>query len=335
MRSGAPLPVRVAGTGLYVPATVLTSATLETRLGLEAGWIERRTGIRERRIAAPEEAVSDLAVAAGREALVASRVAPGDVALLVLATSTPDHPLPPTAPAVASRLGLTAPAFDLAAACSGFLYGLALGSQWLAGPAVRSGGAVLVIGANVLSRRVNWQDPSTALLFGDGAGAVVLRAAPGEAGGILGLHLSSDGSAWRDVYIPAGGSRAPITREALERNDHLMVMPDGGQLFRRAVRALVHAGEQALRGACLGAADVDWFVPHQAGSRLIQSAAEGLGIPGERAVSNVARYGNTSAASIPMALHEAVAADTVRAGQVVLLGAAGSGLTSGAAVLRW
>jgi 3-oxoacyl-[acyl-carrier-protein] synthase III len=329
------LPVRVAGTGLYAPATVVTSAALEAELGLTPGWIARRTGIHERRIAAPDEAVSDLAVAAGRDALAAAGVAPADVLLVVLATSTPDHVLPPTAPALASRLGLTAPAFDLAAACSGFLYGLSLAGHWLAGPAARAGSAALVIGANILSRRVNWRDRKTAPLFGDGAGAVVLRAEPGGRAGVLGLHLSSDGSAWRDVFVPAGGSRAPLTREALERGEQFMVMPDGGQLFRRAVRALVHSGEQALRAACITAPEVDWFVPHQAGSRLIRAGAEGLGIPPERVVSNVARYGNTSAASIPMALHEAVSAGQVRAGQLVLLGAVGGGLTAGAAVLRW
>jgi 3-oxoacyl-[acyl-carrier-protein] synthase-3 len=212
---------------------------------------------------------------------------------------------------------------------------MALASYWLAGPAACVGSAALVIGANVLSRRVDWRDRRTATLFGDGAGAVVLRAVPEGGAAILGLHLSSDGSAWRDVYVPAGGSRAPITRDALDRNEQFMVMPDGGQLFRRAVRALVHSGEQALRMACTAAADVDWFVPHQAGTRLMSSGAEGLGIPRERMISNVARYGNTSAASIPMALHEAVTGGQVRPDDVVLLGAVGSGLTAGAAVLRW
>jgi 3-oxoacyl-[acyl-carrier-protein] synthase-3 len=308
---------------------------LEERLGLEPGWIARRTGIEERRIAAPDEAVSDLAVAAGQEALSAAGVSPADVVLVVLATSTPDHVLPPTAPAVAARLGLMSPAFDLAAACSGFLYGLVLASHWLAGPAAQAGSAALVIGANILSRRVNWRDRKTAPLFGDGAGAMVLRTAPAGRRGILGLHLSSDGTAWRDVFVPAGGSRAPMSRDALDRGEQFMVMPDGGQLFRRAVRALVHSGEQALRAACLDANDVDWFVPHQAGRRLIGAAADGLGIPLERTISNVTRYGNTSAASIPMALHEAVMAGRVRAGDLVLLGAVGGGLTAGAAVLGW
>ncbi|HEU4648130.1 MAG TPA: beta-ketoacyl-ACP synthase III [Gemmatimonadales bacterium] len=331
----ATLPVRIAGTGLYVPDAVLTSAALEERLGLEPGWIARRTGIEERRIAAPDEAVSDLAVAAGRDALRTAGVSPADVVLVVLATSTPDHVLPPTAPAVAARLGLTAPAFDLAAACSGFLYGLVLAGHWLGGPAAHAGGAALVIGANILSRRVNWRDRKTAPLFGDGAGAVVLRVAPGERGGILGLHLSSDGTAWRDVFVSAGGSRAPMTVDALERGEQFMTMPDGGQLFRRAVRALVHSGKEALRMACLDARNLDWFVPHQAGSRLIRAGADGLGIPVERVISNVARYGNTSAASIPMALHEAVMTGRVRSGDLVLLGAVGGGLTAGAAVLRW
>jgi 3-oxoacyl-[acyl-carrier-protein] synthase-3 len=326
------IPVEVAGTGIGLPAAVLTSAALETRLGLEPGWIERRTGICERRIAGADQAVSDLAVDAARAALAGAD--PSDVSLLVLATSTPDHPLPATAPAVASRLGLRVPAFDLAAACSGFLYGLTLGARWLAGAPAGRGG-VLVIGANVLSRRVNWRDPKTAPLFGDGAGAVLLRTAPRGGSGLLAVRLASDGGAWRDVHVPAGGSRTPLTPERVARDEHLMVMPDGSQLFRRAVRAIVDSAAEALGAAGLRASDVTWFVPHQAGSRLIRSCAEALGIPPERVVSNVARYGNTSAASIPIALHEARCDGRIRPGDVVLLAAAGSGLTAGAAVLRW
>ena len=328
--------MHVRGTGSYVPEAVLSSEALEARLGLEAGWIHRRTGIRERRAASPSEAVSDLAVRAGDAALRNARIERSQVRLVVLATSTPDHLLPATAPAVATRLGISAPAFDLAAACSGFLYGLALGTRWLTPPQVAPGEAVLVIGANVLTRRINWSDGSTAPLFGDGAGAVILTSEPaGVVGGVRGIDLHSDGNYWSDILIPAGGSRQPISADAIQRGDNLMVMPDGRGLFRRAVRALAASANRALENAGLTVRDIDWFVPHQGGRRIVEQAAIELGLSQDHIVSNLARYGNTSSASIPLALDEAVQDGRITPGSIVLLSAAGAGLTSAAAVIQW
>lgn len=328
--------VGITGTGVSLPVEVLASATLEQLLELEPGWIERRTGIRERRIAAHDQAVSDLALAAADAALRAARIDRSRLALLVMATSTPDYPLPPTAPAVASGLGLRVPAFDLAAACTGFLYGLAVATRWLlAGTAPGDGDAALVIGANVLSRRVNWADRMTAPIFGDGAGAVVLQRGAADGTGVLAIDLGSEGSHWRDIYIPAGGSRRPADHAAIESGDVFMRMENGDRLFRRVVQALEHSARRALEHARLEVSNMDWYVPHQGGARIVTRSAELLGIPPERVVSNLACYGNTSAASIPIAVHEAAHDGRIRPGNLVLLAAAGSGLTSGAAVIRW
>ncbi|HEY8347652.1 MAG TPA: beta-ketoacyl-ACP synthase III [Symbiobacteriaceae bacterium] len=321
---------RIVGTGLAAPKEVRTSCEVAARLGVDEDWILERTGIRERRLAGEDEATSDLAVAAGAGALAAAGLGPDRIDLLILATSTPDHLLPPTAPMVAHRLGLRVPAFDLAAACSGFLYGLALADRWL-----RAGGqGVLLIGANVLSRRVNWEDRNTAILFGDGAGAVALVADQGPAG-VLATHLDANGALWDKILVPAGGSRQPITPECLAARQHLMQMPRGKDLFRHAVTHMAAAARTALAAADLSPAEVDWFIPHQAGIRLMGQVGRELGIPPERTVVNVDRYGNTSAASIPMALHEAVADGRIQRGHRLLLAAVGGGLTAGAAVIQW
>lgn len=327
--------VYLAGTGSYVPATLLVSSAVEDRLGLERGWIERRTGIRARRAAGANEAVSDLAVRAAELALREAGENPVDVSLLVLATSTPDYLLPPTAPSVAHRLGVNAPAFDLAASCSGFLYGMAVADRWLRAAPDPESTSVLLIGANVLTRRVRWTDPKTAPLFGDGAGAVLLRAGSPIAGGLRAIDVQADGSSGDHIHVPAGGSRRPLSAEAVDRGEHLMVMTDGAALFRHAVRAMVGSAERALRSARVTAAEIDWFVPHQASSRIVQRSAELLAIPRDRVLSNLESYGNTSAASIPMVLHEASADARIKEGALILLAAAGAGLTSGAAVIQW
>jgi 3-oxoacyl-[acyl-carrier-protein] synthase-3 len=321
---------------MAVPSAVLSSAELERQLGLAGGWIERRTGIRERRIAPPGQAVSDLAIAAAESAIQDDGLDRRGITLLVLATSTPDHPLPPTAPFVADRLGLRVPAFDLAAACTGFLYGLGVAARWLAARSWSGDGdAALVIGASVLSPRVNWADRTTAPIFGDGSGAVLLRADTPTTSGILAISLGSDGSHWRDIHIPAGGSRQPVTQEAIEAGELFMRMEHGDRLFRRAVQALEESARRALDMAELETGDVEWYVPHQGGARIVARSAELLGIPPDRVISNLACYGNTSAASIPIALHEAAQDGRIRDGDVLLLAAAGGGLTSGAAVVRW
>lgn len=337
----------VAATGMYVPRRVLASAELEQRLALDAGWIVARCGVAERRLAAPEEATSDLAAAAARSALEAAGMAADDLDLLVLCTSTPDHPMPPTAPLVLARLGARrAAGFDLAAACSGFLYGLTV-----ADALIRAGraGRVLVVGANVMSRRVDWDDRETAVLFGDGAGALLLvpaepapatSAAPGTAAapsgprGLLATRLYADGSAAGLFLVPGGGSREPLTPEGLAARRDRMVMK-GAPLARRAVRTMARLLREALAEQGLAAADLDWLVPHQANLRLIQALARELSFPMERVVVNVDRYGNTSAATIPIALHEAAADGRLRPGHLVGLVAFGGGLTAAAALLRW
>lgn len=345
-----PVPV-VSATGMHVPRTVLPSAELEDRLGLERGWIAARSGVRERRLAAPDEATSDLAVPAARRTLAAAGLPPEDLDLLVLCTSTPDHVMPPSAPLVLSRLGARrAAGFDLAAACSGFVYGLAVADAM-----IRAGRArhALVVGANVMSRRVDWDDRDTAVLFGDGAGAVLLAAAdappapggaPGAADpppggapaprGLLSVRLAADGDGADLFLVPGGGSREPLTPEGLAARRDRMVMR-GTPLARRAVRAMAALLAEACADAGIPLASLDWLVPHQANLRLIQALARSVGFPLGRVVVNVDRYGNTSAASIPIALHEAAADGRLRPGQTVGLAAFGGGLTAAAALLRW
>jgi 3-oxoacyl-[acyl-carrier-protein] synthase-3 len=323
---------RILAVGHTLPERHVTSAELEERLGLEAGWIERRTGIRERRYAAPNEATSDLAVRAATEALRRAGPLPAPVGMLLLATSTPDHLLPPTAPLVAHRLGLAScGAIDLAGACTGFLTALALGHSHCSSRRC----SVLVIGANVLSRRTNPNDPATSALFGDGAGAMVLAPAPDSPDAVLSLHLDSRGEFYDQIVIPAGGSREPVTAEALATGAHYMRMLRSPDLYREAVRAMVRSGSAALDRAGLTAASVNWWVPHQANTRIIRDAGERLGIPPERTISVVETVGNTSAASIPLALSLASLDGRIRAGQLLLLTAVGAGMTEGAAVVRW
>jgi 3-oxoacyl-[acyl-carrier-protein] synthase-3 len=325
--------VVVAGTGASLPGRRVRNDEIEARLGVEPGWVERRTGIVERPVAGPGEATSDLAVRAVRTALEDAGVDAGRPGLLLLATSTPDHPLPPSAPAVAHRLGMfSAGAVDLAGACSGFLYGLVLG----AGYADATGVPVVVAAANVLSRRSDPGDPATAGLFADGAGAVVLApGADGGPGGILGTSLASDGSLADAIMVPAGGSRMPVTHEALTRREQFMRMRRGPGLFREAVRAMAQAGMEALKAAGLEPADVDWWVPHQAGMRLMADAGRALGIGPSKTIDVVARTGNSSAATIPIALAAAARDGRLQRGQIALLTAVGAGLTSAGVVLRW
>jgi 3-oxoacyl-[acyl-carrier-protein] synthase-3 len=325
--------VVVLGTGSALPERRLRSAEVEAASGLEPGWIERRTGVRERPVADAAEATSDLAIRAGRRAIEASGIEAGALGLLLLATSTPDHPLPPTAPRVAHGLGLDgAGAVDLAGACAGFVYALALGDAF----ARIHGDAVLVAGANILSRRVApGENPATAFLFADGAGAVVLGRAAREGSGLLGVHLASDGSRSEMLAIAAGGSRQPLTPEAVARGEHYMRVKDGPWLFREAVRSMVEAGREVLRQAGLGPGDVDCWVPHQANRRITREAGRLLAIPPERTVDVIDRCGNSSAATIPVALDHASREGRLAPGRVVLLTAFGSGLVSAGALLRW
>ncbi len=325
--AGRPLQVRVAGAGCCVPPPGEGNAEIEQRLGLEPGWIQKRTGILSRPIAGPEMAASDLAVEAGRRALECAGIAAEPIGLLLLATSTPDHLLPPTAPLAAHRLGLVgAGAIDLAGACSGFVYALALAGAYA--QAMRR--PVLAIASNVLSRRVTPRDAATVPLFADGAGAVVL--APDEEPHLLGIYLGADGSKYESIRIPGGGSRQPLTAEALQEGRQYIVMERGAALFREACRQMAEAGRRAMTAA--GAQQIDWWIPHQANLRLIRETGLLLGIPMERTIVSADRNANSSAATIPIALAEA-AAGRIRRGELLLLTAVGAGMTSAGAVLRW
>ncbi len=322
---------RIAGVGRFAPELRVTSAELEIRLGLEAGWIERRTGIRERRHAAPGEATSDLAVRAGADALANAGSLAHPVGLLLLATSTPDHPLPPTAPLVAHRLGLkNCGAIDLANACGGFIAALALGHSFCRIQRC----SVLIIAANVLSRRLNPDDPLTASLFADGAGAMVLSPG-GNTDSILSTHFNSYGEHYGQIVVPAGGSREAITVEGFQLGRQWMRMEHGPELYRLAVRSMIRAGEVALVKSDSTAAEIAWWVPHQANARLIREVGDRLGIGPDRTVTIVEEFGNSSAASIPMALSIARRDGRIADGQRVLLTAAGAGLVEAGAVIQF
>jgi 3-oxoacyl-[acyl-carrier-protein] synthase-3 len=321
--------MRIVSAASAIPEASRSNTEIETRLGLEQGWISRRTGIHRRPQAAPGESTSDLAVRAAASAIQRSTLDKGEIGLVLLATSTPDHLLPPTAPLVAHRLGLQSGAIDLAGACSGFLYALVLGSHW----ADASGKAALVIGANILTRRINEKDPATVSLFSDGAGAVVV--VPFQPTGLLGSYLGSDGSGYDAIGIAAGGSREPITAESVKSGRNLMTISRGAALFKQAVHGMADAGKAALAQAGLRESDLTWWIPHQANVRIIQDAGLLLGMPPERTINVVSQYGNSSAATIPIAIADALDGGRMKEGDKVLLTAAGAGLITAGAVLQW
>jgi len=321
--------MKVVSAASAIPPDSTSNSDVEIRLGLEPGWIERRTGIHRRPTASPDQATSDLAILAGADAIRTSGIHRTDIGLLLLATSTPDHLLPPTAPLVAHRLSLQCGAIDLAGACSGFVYALVLASHW----ADATGKAVLVIGANILTRRVNQTDPATVALFSDGAGAVVI--VPSQPTSLLGSFLGSDGSAYDAIGIVAGGTREPLTEDSLRAGRNLMTMRRGAALFKQAVNSMVDAGKMALKQAGMQASDMTWWIPHQANNRIIEDAGEKLGIPPGRTINVVGQYGNSSAATIPIAMAAAVERGQLKPGDTVLLTAAGAGLITAGVALRW
>ncbi len=328
------LHIQVAGVASSIPRDGTNNAEIEARLGLTPGWIEQRTGVQFRPIAADDVATSDLAVQAGQRALEAAGISSAEIGLLLLATSTPDHLLPPTSPLVAHRLalasaGVGAGAIDLTGACSGFLYALVLAATY----AQTMQKSVLVIGANILSRRVDPMDRNTATLFGDGAGAVVV--VPAKEPHLLGAHLAADGSQYAAMGIPAGGTREPLTVEGLLAGQHRMILRDGKGLFRQAVAMMADAGHVALQQANLGVEDIQWWVPHQANLRMVRETGKLLRIPPERTITVMDRYANSSAATIPIALAQAVGDGRIRRGDKLLLTAAGAGMMSAGVVLIW
>jgi 3-oxoacyl-[acyl-carrier-protein] synthase III len=326
------LSCRIVGTGSHVPERVLTNADLEKLVDTSDEWIVTRTGISERHIVSDEEATSDLAYRAGQSALSAAGVDVLDLDMILVATVTPDMPFPSTACVLQDRLGARrAGALDLSAACSGFLYGLAV-----ADGLVRSGTArtVLLVGAETLTKVVNWKDRNTCVLFGDGAGAVVLRAHDGERG-ILSTHLYADGSRGQLLIIPGGGSRHPVSQAVVDDGSAKIQMNGGNEVFKLAVRAMEDAALTALKQHGLDVDDIDHLISHQANLRIISALGQRLGVPDRKVIANVQRVGNTSAASIPIALDEAVRDGRVKAGDLVLLCAFGGGLTWASCLIRW
>jgi 3-oxoacyl-[acyl-carrier-protein] synthase-3 len=319
--------------GAHVPQRVLTNTELESIVQTSDDWIHSRTGIRERRIADRDEATSDLAVPAAREALERADVAPEDVDVVIVGTSTPDHLYPATATLVAHRLGAAnAAAFDLLAACSSFVYALGQGVAFVESGMART---VLAVGADVNSRLLDWNDRATCVLFGDGAGAAVLTAAePDGAAGFLGFELGADGSGGDLLIIPGGGGRYPVGGTD-PRGKDVFIRMHGREVYRFAVRIMVESVSRLLEAAEVPADEVDLFVAHQANHRIIETAAERLGLRDEQVFTNVDRYGNTSAASIPIALAEARDTDRLGAGDLVMMVGFGAGLTWGSALGRY
>lgn len=323
--------VCIAGWGSAVPEGRLTNADLEARVDTSDEWIVERTGIRERRVAAEGETTASLAIEAGGAAIKSAGVTPDAIDVLIVATATPEQPIPHTGAFVCDGLGLRRGSFDINAGCAGFIYGLVTGAALL-----QSGnlGHVLVIGSETLSRVVDPHDRGTCVLFGDGAAAVVLAATSDDGPGIVGWDLGCDGSASSLIGIPAGGSRLPATPETIDEGLQYLKM-QGQEVFRRAVRVVVDSANVSLARAGITAADVDWFIPHQANLRIIDAAASRLGIPRTRTIVNIDRYGNTSAASIPLALAEAADSGTLRPGDLLLMSGFGAGMAWGSAVVRW
>lgn len=312
-----------------MPEKVLTNEDLERLVETTDEWIVARTGIRERRVVAGEN-TSDLAAQAGDLAIADAGLAPEDIDLLVVTTSSPEMIFPSTACIAQPKMGLTCPAIDLMAACAGFVFGLDVCDSL-----IRSGayGTILLVGADALSRHVDYSDRGTCILFGDGAGAVVLRAATGD-GGILASVLFSDGTRKDVLNIPAGGSALPVTVTSHKERLHYIKM-DGREVFKFATKAVPEAVAAALEKAGLALADVDLVIPHQANQRIIDAAADRMGVPREKMVSNISRYGNTSTASIPLALEELKREGRLAPGAIVVLVGFGAGLTWGASVIRW
>lgn len=322
--------VRIAGTGLSIPQKILSNADLEKMVDTSDEWIRTRTGIAERRIAAPDVASSDMGYEAAVRAMHDAGIVSEDIDAIVVATATPDYQFPSTACLIQSRLGAKrAFAFDISAGCAGFVYALKVGKTMIdAGNAE----TVLLVGAETMSRVTDYEDRTTCILFGDGAGAVVL--AKSEMPGILSISLGSDGDAWQLLYMPGGGSRIPATEESVRQRHHYLKM-QGSDVFKEAVKAMESASIAAIRKAEITPDEIDLFISHQANYRIMEAVRRRLDIPPEKVFMNVDRYGNTSSASVPIALDEAAKSGKIQRGDIILFSAFGAGFTWGAAVVRW
>jgi 3-oxoacyl-[acyl-carrier-protein] synthase-3 len=322
----------ITGTGAYAPAKVLTNKDLESIVETTDEWIVERTGIRERHLAGEGEATSDMALQAAKRALEMAKVDPKDLDLIVMGTITGDMPWPATAALLQGMLGnKKAFAFDVSAACAGSIYALSIADRYVA-----TGGAkkALVVGAEILSRVVDWKDRNTCVLFGDGAGAMVLEPTDDPRRGIQSLHLHTDGSQWGILHQPGPGSRHPLTPELIEKRKQYLFM-NGREVYRFAVRALEDACREALAANHLTAGDVKTVIAHQANKRILDATLDRLEIPPEKCWMNLERYGNTSSASVPTTLDEANRAGRLQPGDVILVTAIGAGMAWGAGILRW
>ncbi|RMG70041.1 MAG: ketoacyl-ACP synthase III [Nitrospirae bacterium] len=322
---------RITGTGSYLPKKVLTNFDLEKMVDTSDEWIRERTGIRERRLAAEDEATSDLALMASKEALKAAGLKAKELDLILVATVSPDMLLPSTACILQHKLGAKqTPALDINAACSGFIYALSIADSF-----IRSGqhNRILVVGAETLSRLTDWTDRTTCVLLGDGAGAVVLERSKGKRG-ILSVNIFADGSMWDLLHIPAGGSRMPASKETVKNHLHYIKMR-GNETFRVAVRTLERLVVETLKENGIKPEELSLLIPHQANHRIISATAKRLGLGLDRVMLTLDRHGNTSAASIPIALDEAVRTGRIKDNDYILLEAFGGGLTWGSALIRW
>jgi 3-oxoacyl-[acyl-carrier-protein] synthase III len=322
----------ILGTGSYAPSRILTNHDLEKIINTSDAWITERTGIKERRIAADGEVTSDMAVAAARKALEMAATDPADLDMIIVGTISPDMPMPSCAVFVQAKLGASrAFAFDLSAACAGSLYGMTIADQF-----IRSGRArrVLVIGAELLSRLVDWEDRGTCVLFGDAAGAMVLGPAPDPSRGLISTHLHSDGAAAGMLSIPGGGSKYPQSEDVLAKKLNKISM-SGREVYKYATRVLPEAILEALAANGLKPGAIDHIVSHQANVRIVESVVDRLGIPREKCWLNIDRYGNTSSASLPISLDEANRAGRLQPGDLVAMMAIGAGMAWGSALVRW
>lgn len=322
--------IGIIGVGECLPKKVLTNFDLEKIVDTSDEWITTRTGIKERRLVAKNEAASDLAIKAAKEALHDAKLKPEDVELIIVTTISPDMHFPSTSCLVQSSLGASkAVCFDISAACAGFVYGIAVAQQFVARGAYKN---ALVIGVEVLSSITDWSDRNTCVLFGDGAGACVLSAV--SSGGIISTYLGSNGAESGLLFLPAGGSRHPVSAETVSKKMHYIKM-HGNELFKMAVKIMSDAAKKVLEGTGYTMDDVDCFIPHQANIRIIQAVAKKLGLSEHKIYLNITRYGNMSSASTATALCEAVREGRIRKGDLVLLDAFGAGLVWGACLIRW
>ncbi len=331
--SSAELSVFIRTIGVHTPERKLTNAELSTMVDTSDEWIKTRSGIAERRIAGPDENPSDMGAKAAAKALERAGLTPADVDLLIVATMTPDVPFPSTACLLQAKLGLRRdiPCFDVSAACSGFVYALQVAKDMMRSGAYRR---TLVVGSEKLSSVVDWSDRTTCVLFGDGAGAVLLETTPEKNVGLLGNILGADGNNAELLHCAGGGSAAPATAESLRDGKHFLRM-NGKEVFRHAVRVMAESCERVLAKCDVKSQQVAWFIPHQANSRILEAVASQLNVGMDRFPSNLERYGNTSAASIPLALEEAWKDGKIKHNDLVLIVAFGAGLTWGATLLRW